>query len=118
MAVSNSLLVFVVNLVIGTFGIYAGARLVADVDDWSRALVTAVLGAVAWGVTASLVGWIPVLGPLVALVVWVAVISWRYPGGFVRAAGIGFVAWLVVLVVLSILGRVFGSVDALGIPGV
>lgn len=118
MAEPTSLLVFVVNLLVGTFGIYAGARLVAGVDDPGRALVTALLGAIAWGIASAVVGWIPVFGPLLALVVWVTVIDWRYPGGFVNAALIGFVAWVAVILVLSMLDRVLGSVDAVGIPGI
>ena len=118
MAAVTSLVVFVVNLVVGTFGIYVGARLVAGVDDGGRALVTALIGALVWGFASTFVGWIPVVGPLLALVAWVVVIDWRYPGGFVNAALIGFVAWLAVLLVLSVLGRVLGQVDAVGIPGV
>ena len=117
MAAPTSLLVFVVNLLVGTFGIYAGARLVSGVDDPGRALVTALLGAIAWGIASAVVGWIPVLGPLLALVVWVAVIDWRYPGGFVNAALIGFVAWVAVILVLSVVGQIWGSGDAVGVPG-
>lgn len=118
MAVATSVVVFIVNLVVGTFGIYVGARLIAGIDNGGRALVTALIGALVWGLASTFVGWIPVVGPLLALVAWVAVIDWRYPGGFVNAALIGFVAWLAVLLVLSVLGRALGSVDAIGIPGI
>lgn len=118
MAARPWLVIFVVNLLVGTFGIYVGARVVAGIDDGKRALVTALVGALVWSLANAFVGWIPVLGPALALLAWVAVIDWRYPGGLVTASLIGFVAWVAVLLVLSVVGRVLGPIDAIGIPGV
>lgn len=111
----GSIVAFVVALLVGGLAIYASAKLVVDVDDYTHALVTAVLGAIAWALTA----WIPLLGPIIALVVWIAVIKWRYPGGWVTAAIIGFVAWLAAIVILLLLNSVLGlGIGAFGIPGV
>ncbi len=120
MAILDSLVIFLVSLILGTIGIYAGVRLVADRDvSYVNAAITALLGALAWGIVSFFVGFIPIIGALLALVIWVGVINWRYPGGWITAAGIGFVAWLVVIVVtylLATLGLI--TPDALGIPGI
>ena len=118
MAVSpivGSVIAFVIALLIGGLAIYISARLVVDVDDYSHAVVTAVLGAIGWALTA----WIPLIGPLIALIVWVAVIKWRYPGGWVNAAIIGLGAWLSALLILWVVNAVLGlGIGAFGIPGV
>lgn len=78
-------------------------------------VVALLVGAIGW----ALLSWIPLIGTLLALVVWVGVINWRYPGGWTRAAIIGFVAWLSALVVLFVLNAVFGlGIGAFGVPGV
>jgi len=110
----GSIASFVVALLAGGLAIYFSARFVVDVDDYGRAVVTALLGALAWALTS----WIPLVGSLVALVVWIGVINWRYPGGWVRAAVIGVGAWVAALVVLFVVNAVFGlGVGAFGVPG-
>ncbi len=112
---AGSLIAFVVALLIGGLAIYISARVIAGVDDYSHAIVTALLGAIGWALTS----WIPLIGSLIALIVWVAVINWRYPGGWVKAAMIGFGAWLSALVILLLLNTVFDlGIGAFGIPGV
>ena len=120
MAVLDSIVFFLVSLVLGTIGIYAGVRLVIDRDvGYLNAAITALIGALVWGLVSFFVGWIPLLGPLLMLVIWVGVINWRYPGGWVAAAGIGLVAWIVVFVVVYLLATVgLITPDALGIPGI
>ena len=117
-AAGGSIIVLLVNLLIGTVAIYAGARLVIDADTGvGRAAVTALLGALAWALASVFVGWIPLLGPLLTLVAWIGVINWQYPGGWATAAGIGLLAWLIsvaALVALSSAG--FVGTDALGVP--
>ena len=118
MAILDSLFVFVVSLLVGGFAIYVAGRLVAGVDDYSHAVVTALLGALVWGILGFLVGWIPLLGPLVVLVVYVGVINWRYPGGWVQAVVIAVAAWLAALVVLFLLAVAgVSSFGAVGVPG-
>ena len=115
---AGSIIVLLVNLLIGTIAIYAGARLVIDADTgMGRAAVTALLGALAWALVSFFVGWIPLLGPLLTLLAWIGVINWQYPGGWVSAVGIGLLAWLIsvaVLVAFSTVGLV--GIEALGVP--
>lgn len=114
MTVIGSLVSFVVALLIGGLAIYIAARLLAGTDDYTHAVITALLGAIAWALTS----WIPLLGPLLALIAWVWVINWRYRGGWVRAIAIGVTAWLAALVVLYLLSVGLElDIGAFGIPG-
>lgn len=118
MALVDSLVVFVVSLLIGALGIYVGARVISDYDDFTYAIVTALIGAIIWVVVAFFVGWIPLLGPLLALIAYVGVINWRYPGGWIDAIGIALVAWIASFVVLYVLAVLeITTFDALGVPG-
>lgn len=119
MALIESFVVFVVSLLVGGLGIYAGARVLAGIDDYSRAVVTAAIGAIVWGIVSVLFGWIPLLGPLVTLAAYLTVIRWRYRVGWLVAAGIALLAWVASLVVLSLLGIAgIADVGAVGVPGV
>jgi hypothetical protein len=119
MGLLESAIVFVVSLLIGALGIYVGARVIADRDDYSYALITALIGAVVWSIVGFFFGWIPLLGPILVLLAYVAVLNLRYPGGWIDAAMIALIAWLASLVVLYALA-VVGLVpfEALGVPGV
>ncbi|WP_440767296.1 hypothetical protein [Natronorubrum sp. DTA7] len=118
-APGESIVVFVVSLLIGALGIYAGARVIVDAEDYTYALVTALLGAIIWGVVGFFFGWIPLLGPLLVFIAYLAIINARYPGGWVDAAAITIVAWLSVLIVLYVLALVgVTGFDAVGVPGV
>ena len=115
----GAILIFVVSLIVGTIGIHLGARLMVDTDaGYMRAAVTALIGAVIWALFSAFLGWIPVLGPVLALLAWIGVINWRYPGGWVSAALIGLVAWIVAFVLLYGLAALGAfEISALGIPG-
>ena len=118
MALVDSIIVFVVSLLIGALGIYFGARVITDYDDYTYAIVTALLGAIIWAVVGFLFGWIPFLGPLLVLIAYVAVINYRYPGGWVNAILISLIAWIASVIVLYVLALVgIGAFEAVGIPG-
>lgn len=120
MALLDTLLAFALGLVVGAFGIYVGGRVVTDIDDYTYAIITALLGAIAWAIADALVGGIVLLGPVLVLAVWILVISFRYPGGITNAVLIGLVAWVVTLLVGYALTAGLGLArpDAIGIPGV
>ncbi|WP_339105634.1 hypothetical protein [Haloterrigena salinisoli] len=114
----GSAIVFIVSLLIGALGIYIGARVIVGSDDYDHAIVTALIGAIVWGLVGFFVGWIPLLGPLLALLAYIAVINFQYPGDWTAAAMIGLVAWVTVLVVLYGLAALgITAFDAVGIPG-
>jgi hypothetical protein len=119
MAIVASLIAFVVSLLVGGFGIYVGGRLLAGERDYEHAVWTALVGAVVWAIASLLLGWIPVLGPVVALGAWVAVIDARYAGGWFTAIAIGVVAWLASIGALYVLASLgVRGLDAVGVPGV
>lgn len=115
----EGLFTFAVSLLIGGLAIHLAARYVTYRGHhggltFEHAAVTALFGAVAWG----LLEWIPVVGSLLALVGWVAVIKYRYPGGWFAAAVTGVAAWAAAVVVVAALELVgIGAVSALGVPG-
>ncbi|ELY46885.1 hypothetical protein [Natronorubrum tibetense] len=114
----NSLVVFLVSLMIGGLGIHIGATVIANVSDYTYAFFTALFGAIVWSVVGFFFGWIPFLGPAIVLLAYLAVVKRRYPGGWIDAAGITLVAWLSVVVVLY--GLAFAEIttfDAVGVPG-
>ncbi|MFB6160617.1 MAG: hypothetical protein ABEJ61_05500 [Haloferacaceae archaeon] len=107
----DGVVVFAVSLLIGGAAIHASSRYAVYRDapgkmTFEHAVVTALLA------------WVPFVGSLLALVGWVAVIRWRYPGGWVEAGVTGAAAWAAAVVALAALELVgVGSVSALGVPG-
>jgi len=114
MAIIESAIAFVVGLLIGALGIYVGARVIVDYEDYTYAIVTALIATLVW----ILLGWIPLLGPILALIAYIAIINWRYPGGWLQAIGIALIAWIAAFVVLYVLAVVgISSFSAIGVPG-
>jgi hypothetical protein len=67
----------------------------------------------------SVIVFVVILGPLLALIAYVGVINVRYPGGWVDAVVIALVARIAsvaVLYILAVLG--FATFEAVGVPGV
>lgn len=119
MALVDSLVVFVVSLLVGALGIYLGASVITDVQDYTYAIVTALVASLVWVVVAFFFGWIPLLGPIIALIAYVAVLNYRYPGGWFDAVGIALIAWVASLVVLYVLALLnLATFEAVGVPGV
>lgn len=117
--VLDTLIVFVVGLLLGALGIYVGARFIVGVEDYTYAIITALLGAIIWAVLGALIGWIPLVGPLIVLLAYIGVLHWRYPGGWIDAIGIALVAWLAILIVLWALAALqIMPPEAVGVPGV
>lgn len=109
------LLSFALSVLVGGLALFVSGRFLADVPGYDHAVVTALIGALAWAFLSP----IPLLGPVIALVGWIAVLKWRYPVGWIRATGVGVGAWaaaVVVVAALELLG--LGGVGAIGIPGV
>lgn len=118
MTIAEASVVFALGFLVGTLAILLGARLVVDEDAGvGNAAFTAFVGAVVWAGSGLFIGWIPLVGTLLMLLAWIAVINWRYPGGLATAASVGFVAWLAAIVLATILSA-FGliTLDVVGIP--
>ncbi|MFB6195540.1 MAG: hypothetical protein ABEI80_05170 [Haloplanus sp.] len=110
----DRLVTFAVSALVGGGAIHAGALVLSDARGYAHAVMTALAGAVVW----ALLDPVPLIGSVLALFAWVAVVRWQYRGGWLRAAGIGAVAWaaaVVALAVFDIFG--VGAVSALGVPG-
>lgn len=117
----TSLLVFLVGLLVGGFAVHVGSMIALTSQDYGHALVTAVLGALAWAIVdigldeLGAGGW---FASLAGLIVWVWVVRQRYEVGWTRAAIIGLGAWLAALVALAVLSLVgIDQLDAYGVPG-
>ena len=117
----GTLLVFAVSLLIGGFAISVGAKMAFKSKDYSHAVLTALLGAIAWAVVSALFAELDIQGALsslVGLIVWIWVIRWRYNVGWFRGSLIGLFAWIAALVTLALLALVgVSTLDAYGIPG-
>ncbi|WP_248895355.1 hypothetical protein [Haloplanus halobius] len=112
--IEDRLLTFAVSLLVGGAAVHAGALVVSDARGYAHAVLTALLGAVVW----ALLEPVPLIGGLLATVAWVGVVNWRYDGGWLRAIGVGAIAWAaatLALAALDLLG--VGAVSALGVPG-
>lgn len=111
---SERLVGVVAGLLVGGLAIFVGSRFVAEAKGYDHAVLTAIIGAVAW----ALLGPIPLLGPVIALAAWIAILRWRYPVGWLRAIGVGVAAWVVAVVVLAALELVgVRTISAIGVPG-
>jgi hypothetical protein len=119
MGLVDSLVVFLVSLLIGALGIHVGARIVTGENDYEHAVWTALFGAIIWSVVGFLFGWIPGLGPVLVFLAYLGVIKRRYSGGWPSAAAIALIAWVAAILVLSVLvGVGVTEFDAFGIPGI
>lgn len=117
MAIIDSLIVFIVGLLIGGIGIYMGGRIITGEKDYGYAIATAFIGAVVWALIGFLFGGIPGIGPALALIAWIWIINARYSGGWLNAALIGLISWITVIIVLSILASLgIGGFEAIGVP--
>ncbi|MFB6070490.1 MAG: hypothetical protein ABEJ76_05645 [Halanaeroarchaeum sp.] len=102
------------SLLVGGFAIAAGTHLVADDGDLLRATITAALGALVW----AFLDGVPLVGSLVALVAWIAIVKVRHDTGWLGASAAGLVAWIVAAVLVFVLASLGLPVtDALGVPG-
>lgn len=119
MALIDSILVFLVGLFVGGLGIHVGTKLVTGDADFGDAVMTALIGAIVWSIVGFFLGWVPLLGPGLTYLAWLAVIKARTEGGWLDAAAIAFIAWISVLVILYLLALAdISAFEAIGIPGI
>ena len=115
----SSVVTFFISLLTGAVGIYVGAWIVFGTWSLQTAILAALIGSAVWGIMSFFLGWIPLFGSLITLVVWLGVINSFYPGGWYNAGQIAVFAWLISLIVVY-LTRMVGlkRKNAMGVPGV
>jgi hypothetical protein len=117
----SSILVLVVSILVGGLAIHVGSTFALASRNYAHAIVTAVLGALAWAAVNYLFTELALAGnlsSLIALIVWIGVVGWRYETGWLRAGVIGIFAWLAAIVALAVLDLLgVGGIGAYGIPG-
>lgn len=119
MAATDSVVVVLVSLLIGGLGIHVGAILIVGKSEYGSAVLTAILGAIVWGVFGHLFGDVRYVGPALVLLAYLAVIKLRYRASWIEAGGIALVAWIASLAVLWVLAETgWTSFGAVGVPGV
>lgn len=119
MTLINSLIVFAVGLIIGGLGIHIGAKLTVGKSDYGKAIGTALVGAIIWAVVGFFLGAIPLLGPAITFLAWLAVIRSSYSVSWLDALIIAAIAWISVILILYALALAgIGAFDAIGVPGV
>jgi hypothetical protein len=117
-ALISGVVSFLVSLIAGSLGIYVGARAVTEKGTPTEAVVTAIVGALAWAFFSFFLGFIPVVGFVAPLFAYLTLIKWQYGTGWTGAAGIAVVAWVTVLVVGFVLTPVIGPFEGFGVPGI
>jgi len=118
MGLISGFVTFVIGVLVGGLGIYVGGQLVAGEGSYEQAVTVAIVGAIVWGLVEAFLGWIPLLGAVVTLLVYLLVLNVSYSGGWTDAATIAIIAWVTVLVVQIVLGPLLGVVPGIGVPGI
>lgn len=114
----SSLLTFIIGLVAGGIGIYAGAWITLGQASISTAIFAAFIGAIVWGIASFFIGWMPLIGTAMTFIVWLGSINWLYPGGWMTALQIAIFAWIASLLLSFLVeGLGYTSSKAIGVPG-
>lgn len=116
--VGPTLFGFVASLIIVSVATYASTAVLTDSSSYVHSLITALFTSIVWfGVTYFTGGTFVIAGPVLAIIAYVAVINWRYPGGWVRAGAITALTWIATFAILYALAAVgISSFRALGVP--
>lgn len=118
MAFIDTLIVFMVGLIIGGIGIHIGALMTTGRSNYGKAIRTALVGAIIWAIVGFFLGSIPLLGPAITFLAWLAVIKSSYSESWINALIIAGIAWLSVIIILYALALLgIAEFEAIGIPG-
>jgi hypothetical protein len=86
--------------------LYYGVRCITPAEQVSikKAVVVAFLGIILTGGLESLVGWLPVVGVLVAPLAWIGVVRGFYSTSWPIAAALGMSSWALPVLMVRFLG--------------
>lgn len=101
----DDLVTFLVTWLVTALFIHFAARIVLDRSSFGAALLTALVGSFLAILVGVLVG--GTLGLVLAILTWGLVCALFYRTGWLKALVVGVVAWLLYLLVVWILGKLF-----------
>ena len=98
---------FLVSLIISTFVLWAAQKIVLP-ESKERSFVSVLVLAFLWSIigefVTELLKGIPLIGGILALVVWIWVLKSYFDIGWMSAIAISFVAWVLIIIVGIVLG--------------
>lgn len=99
----GSILTFVITWIVTALFIHFAAKIVLDRSSFLSALLTALVGSVLAVLVGGLVG--GTLGIVLAIATWALVCALFYRTGWLKAAVVGLVAWVLYALVAWLVSR-------------
>lgn len=103
--VRGSLVTFLITWVVTAIFIHFAAKIVLDRSSFVSALLTALVGSLLAVLVGGLVG--GTLGIVLAIATWALVCALFYRTGWIKAAVVGLVAWVLYALVAWLVARLF-----------
>lgn len=101
--VRGSLVTFLITWLVTALFIHFAAKIVLDRSSFGAALLTALVGSLLAVLVAGLVG--GTLGVVLAIATWALVCALFYRTGWLKAAVVGLVAWVLFFLVTWLVAR-------------
>lgn len=99
----SDLATFLITWVVTALFIHFAAKIVLDKSSFVAALLTALVGSLLAVLVGGLVG--GTLGVILAIATWALVCALFYRTGWIKAAVVGLVAWVLFFLVRWLVGR-------------
>ena len=93
-----SALIFIIGLIVSTVIIYIVTKLFGEKEGIGRAFVTAIIGAIVYGVVYFLLGngW---LAAIVGGIVWVMALRGLYKMGWLKSLAVAVIIWIAATII-------------------
>jgi hypothetical protein len=101
----SDLTTFLITWVVTAIFIHFAAKIVLDRSSFVSALLTALVGTFLAVLVGALVGGTP--GVILAIATWALVCALFYRTGWLKAAVVGLVAWVLYFIVVWLVARLF-----------
>jgi hypothetical protein len=102
---SRDLTTFLITWLVTAIFIHFAAKIVLDKSSFVAALLTALVGSILAVLVAGLVG--GTLGLILAIATWALVCALFYRTGWIKAAVVGLVAWVLFFIVQWLVAKLF-----------